>query len=342
MAQWWNTVGNIGDAAGALADNEVINTLARLGERRGGPAAERQLNNDIGAYIGAYGPRAVTGPARGSPAGLPVQASEASPFALTRERIQRELEDNPDLQRRFDRNTTAEVGKDPEKRRWYQALTIDRAVQSGQPLAEVVNNPNYYPPQTTRATATTGMGVDESIWAGANPANFATGNASYDPRTGRWVGFAGGPQTSTFGSGRGMELGGIEGQGGLPYARAMGYEGPNRTLIGPTGPQGPADTMAMGGWETTVGAAAPGGGGVGYVNPERVAQGATTDPEELKRKDGGFNWGKFLESFDFVPAKIAPVTPFTFSGPGVPLGAIGGGQRGIRQLSVPPATQRGY
>jgi hypothetical protein len=308
----------------------VINTLARLGERRG--------VNDIGAYIGATGPRAVTGPARGSPPGLPVQASEASPFALTRERIQRELEDNPQLRQAFDRNTTAEVGRDPEKRRWYQALTIDRAVQSGQPLAEVVNNPNYYPPQTTRATATTGMGVDESIWQGANPANFATGNASYDPKTGRWVGFAGGPQTSTFGSGRGMELGGIEGQGGLPYARAMGYMGPNRTLIGPTGPQGPADTMAMGGWETTVGAGAPGGGGVGYVNPERVAQGATTDPEELKKKDegGGFDWGKFLAGFDFRPAPMVPVAPpFSFSGRAVPLGAIGGGQRGIRQLTVP-------
>jgi hypothetical protein len=199
-------------------------------------------------YIGAYGGRRLTGRPRGSPAGMPYQAREASPFGLTRERIFDELENDPKLQQNLDRNTTAEVGTDPGKRRWYQALTMDRAVQTGKPLAEVVNAPDYYPPETTRATATTGQGTDESLYgpAAANPANYATGNASFDPKTGRWVGFAGGPQTSTYGTGRGMELGGIEGQAGLPYARAMGYGGPERTAIGPSGPRGDPETAVAG------------------------------------------------------------------------------------------------
>ena len=56
--------------------------------------------------------------------------------------------DNPALQRRFDANTTAEVGTDPESAAGIRR-TIDRAVQTGAPLAEVVNKPNYYPSTTT-------------------------------------------------------------------------------------------------------------------------------------------------------------------------------------------------
>jgi hypothetical protein len=195
-------------------------------------------NDPLTPYLGAFGPRRLTGRGRGSPAGLPWQARDASPFTLTRERVADELEGNPQLQRKLDMNTTAEVGTDPLKRRWYQALTIDRAVATGKPLDEVVNNPNYYPSSTTSQTATTGQQPDMSIWEGANPANFATGNASYDPKKGRYVGFAGGPQTTSFGTtDRGSEYGGIEG-GTLPYARAMGYQGPERTAIGPTGPRG--------------------------------------------------------------------------------------------------------
>ena len=302
------TIGSIGDvaaAAGALPPGPVMTTLNRLGEtRRGG--------GNLGAYIGALGPRAVTGPPRGSPAGLPVQATEASPFRLTRERIQRELQDNPELARRFDANTTAEVGTDPEKRRWYQALTMDRAVQTGQPLSAIVNAPDYYPRMTTRQTRTTGMGVDQSLFEGANPANYATGNASFDPKTGRWVGFAGGPQTTTFGTGRGMELGGIEGQSGIPYAREMGYMGPTRTAIGPGGPQG-NQISPMGGWETTVGAVTGAPGGVGYTNPARAGQGGTTDPHELVRPpESGFSLARFLANFDFTPAKVPAAPPFQF------------------------------
>ena len=49
-------------------------------------------------YIGAYGGRRLTGRPRGSPAGMPYQAREASPFGLTRERIFDELENDPKLQ----------------------------------------------------------------------------------------------------------------------------------------------------------------------------------------------------------------------------------------------------
>lgn len=198
-------------------------------------------------YLGAYGPRSLTGRGRGSPAGgLPVQARDANPLSLTRERLQDELANDPRLRNTFDANTTAEVGTDPGKRRWYQALTIDRAAATGKPLSEVVNNPNYYPETTTRATATTGIGTDPSLWTGDNPANFATGNASYDPKKQRYVGFAGGPQTSSYGSSdRGSEYGGIEG-GTMPYARAVGYTGPERTAIGPGGPRGNEDELTAG------------------------------------------------------------------------------------------------
>ena len=87
-----------------------VNTLGNLGGLLPAPPGVPTVAT-LGSYIGASGPRAVTGPARGSPAGPPVQALEAPNLALTRERIQRELMDNPALQRRFDANTTAEVGK---------------------------------------------------------------------------------------------------------------------------------------------------------------------------------------------------------------------------------------
>jgi hypothetical protein len=164
-----------------------------------------------------------------------------------RERVQRELEDNAALRQAFDANNTAEVGTDPAKRRWYQAQVIDRAIASGEPLANVVNNPNYYPPVTTKATRTTGQGVDESIWGGANVANYATGNSSFDRNTGRWVGFQGGPQTTTYGTGMGTELGGIEGKQGLRFAKVMGYTGPDKTALGPgIGMRGEDGTMLAG------------------------------------------------------------------------------------------------
>ena len=281
----------------------------------------------LGNYIGASGPRAVTGPARGSPAGPPVQALDAPNLALTRERIQRELMDNPALQRRFDANTTAEVGTNPEKRRWYQALTIDRAVQTGAPLAEIVNNPNYYPSTTTSKTAATGMGVDASLFEGANPANYATGNASFDPKTGRWVGFAGGPQTSTFGSGRTMELAGIEGQGAIPYAREMGYLGPTRTAIGPAGPRGPEDTTPLAGWEATVGTETPGGGSVGYTGRRTYGDPVPQASSTSVPADAPRSWEQILADFasglgTMRPVQVKPIEApkFTQMAPFTPLG----------------------
>ena len=205
----------------------------------------------LAPFLGTEGPRSVTGRNRGSPAGTPVQARDAPNLMLTRERIQSELEDNPRLARTFDANTTAEVGIGPAARRGKQASAIDRAVQLGVPLSEIVNNPNYYPPQTTRSTVASGQGVDELLWEGANPVNYGTGNASRDPKTGRDVGFAGGPQTASIGA----ERYGIEGQAGLPYARAVGYTGPDRTPIGfgPGAPTGADGAVQLAGGPNTSG-----------------------------------------------------------------------------------------
>jgi hypothetical protein len=68
----------------------------------------------------------------------------------------------------------------------------------------------------------------------SNLTNFGTGNASFNPKTGRWVGFQKGPQTAFY---RGEEHG-IE-RPHLPWSRAMGYAGPDTTPLGPRGPQGP-------------------------------------------------------------------------------------------------------
>jgi len=192
-----------------------------------GPTLER--------YIATEGPRWFTGPPRGSPGGLPVQAREAPNLMLTRERFQRALEDNPQLRRQMDVTTTAEVGTQPGPRAFFQGLTMDRAAARRLPLMYTLRDPAYYPRSTLLATRGTDQGVSPSLFAGANPANFATGNSSFDPRTGRWVGFAGGPQTGSIMTSSGRELGGVEGRD-LPYAREMGYRGPSRTAIGPTGP----------------------------------------------------------------------------------------------------------
>jgi hypothetical protein len=223
----------------AAAPSRVTLGLDKLPTRPNIPSPD-----PLAPYLGTEGSRRLTGPPRGSPAGNPQQADEVSPLQLTRERVQRELEDNPRLARIFDANTTAEVGRGARARQGYQAATIDRAVQQGVPLDNIVNNPNYYPFSTRVARATTGQGVDESLWGGANPVNFGTGNASRS-RAGRDVGFAGGPQTASIGA----ERYGIEGQAGLPYARAAGYTGPSTTPIGfgPGAPVGSQGTPLEGG-----------------------------------------------------------------------------------------------
>jgi hypothetical protein len=298
----------------------VFNTLDRLGADRGEPTAP---------YIGALGPRSVIGPGRGSPGGLPVQARDASSLMLTRERLQRALEDNPGLAATLARNRSAEIGPtaSPERRAWYDALVLDRAAARGEPLDYTLTNRAYFPSTTTGYRGPVGnYETDPALFAGANPANFATGNASFDPRTGRQVGFAGGPQTSSIGGGSNPERGGIERQD-LPYARAVGYTGPDTTAIGLAGPLGmDATDLTSGGWNTTV---SPATGGVGYVRPDLVAQGATTNPEELKKKEEGFSLGRLLAGFDFTPAKPAKAAPLGF-GEGRPLQFAPLGQRRAR------------
>jgi hypothetical protein len=185
----------------------------------------------------------IAGPARGSPSGeLPKQAEDMPNLARVRERFRPMLESNPALRQKFDANTTAEVGTNPAARNAYQALTLDRAAARGESLPYTLSRgpdtpDRYYPGTTTNARAASGIGVSPALWGGANPVNFATGNASFDPRTGRYVGFAGGPQTGSVQTGSGTEYAGVEGPD-LPAARRFGYTGPSMTGIGPRGPQG--------------------------------------------------------------------------------------------------------
>src|SRR4030095_5521676 len=89
--------------------------------------------------------------------------------------------------------------------------------------------------------------------------------------TGRWVGFGGGPQTAMSGSGFGRELYGIEATPGWQqYADFVGYTGPTRTPIGPSGPGGGAPDTTPLGWQQTV-AAEP--AGLRYVPPQQAAPG---------------------------------------------------------------------
>jgi hypothetical protein len=212
----------------------------------GGPTDEDdQLTlTDLGVLSpgGRELPPSIAGPVRGSPGGLPVSAEDMPNLARVRERFRPVLENDPKLARQFDVNTTAEVGTDPGARRFYQALTLDRAAARGESLPYTLSRgpgtpDRFYPASTMAATRPSGMGPAPSLWMGANPANYGTGNASYDPRTGRHVGFAGGPQTGSIQTGSGIERAGVEGPD-LPAVRRWGYAGPTRTAIGPSGPQG--------------------------------------------------------------------------------------------------------
>ena len=301
---------------------------------------------------------ALAGRPRGSPGGLPYQASEVSPFALTRERIQRELEDNPATARAFDINTTAEVGTNPEARRKYQAATMDRAVSTLKSLRETISNPGYYPPVTINARRAAGLDVDPALWEGANPANYATGNASYDPKTGRWVGFAGGPQTAMTGTGaiRGTELYGIEGPQGLEYARIMGYTGPSKTPIGPAGPRGdavsneplpaapattswqttsePLPAVNAAGWQATVGTELPeeSSAGVAYTPPQPAAQAPQPPPATPQQPQSSFLrdfFGALRPIKRQAPVEIPTVQ---LGAGGVRFAPIGGTQQAVRSF----------
>jgi len=172
--------------------------------------------------------------------GQPGAQRQPFPLAAMRDRVRQELESTPGLPAQLDRITTAEVGRDPTMRQMFQESVINRAGALQQPLAQVLADRSYFPGATFRRAAReggTGQGVSPEMWASTAPANlsgYATGNASIDPRTGRPVGFAGGPQTAF----RGGEQYGIEGRT-LPAMQAAGYGGPGRTALGRGGPQGP-------------------------------------------------------------------------------------------------------
>lgn len=154
-----------------------------------------------------------------------------SPLAAN-QRIQAELE-NPYIMDRLIAYTQAEAGNlGTEGKHKFLETIRNAALSSGRSIAQILADPTYFPRVThMRARAP----VDDTTRAeyepliaqslsGSNTANFATGNASWDPKRQRFVGFAGGPVTSTTGSGRAAEHWGIESKD-LPWARSVGYEG---------------------------------------------------------------------------------------------------------------------
>ncbi|HYP64540.1 MAG TPA: hypothetical protein VEQ16_11650 [Acidocella sp.] len=196
-----------------------------------------------GTMAGAFPPMQ-TAMQMGQPAVAPGQPGGAQrqpfPLAVARDPVHQELESTPGLKAQLDRITTAEVGRDPQMQKMFQETVINRAAADKIPLAKILSDRNYFPPATflrAQREGGTGQGVSPEMWASTAPSNltgYGTGNASIDPRTGRPVGFAGGPQTAM----RGGEQYGIEGRN-LPWARSMGYGGPERTALGRAGPQGP-------------------------------------------------------------------------------------------------------
>lgn len=197
-----------------------------------------------GVMAGAFPPVQAAmqpGPAAAAP-GQPGAQRQPFPLAAARDPVRQELERTPGLLTRLDKITTAEVGNDPAMRQMFQETVINRAAADQMPLAAVLSDRSYFPSATflrAQREGGTGQGVSPQMWAGTAPSNltgYGTGNASIDPRTGRPVGFAGGPQTAM----RGGEQYGIEGRN-LPWAQSMGYGGPARTPLGRAGPQAPQD-----------------------------------------------------------------------------------------------------
>jgi hypothetical protein len=92
------------------------------------------------------------------------------------------------------------------------------------------------------------------------------------------------------------------------------------------------------GWLTAVsaGAAPQAPGAVGYIPPEVVPRGATTDPALLK--PAGPSYGTMLArglaNFDFRPAQVSRAPDFAFTGRPVTLATLGG-QRGVQAFMRP-------
>jgi hypothetical protein len=196
----------------------------------GGPGPGPQMTGSMPMLPQQMGPTAQA----------PRMSVQPAPLSVARERARVELESTPGLLSKVDKLTTAEVGADPRARQMFQEGLINRAAAGGVPLATAIEDRQYYPPETyarARREGGTGQGVTPAMFDPINPSNltnFATGNASIDPRTGRPVGFQQGPQTAYYQG----EQHGIE-RPNLPWARAMGYSGPDTTALGRGGPQGP-------------------------------------------------------------------------------------------------------
>lgn len=134
---------------------------------------------------------------------------------IDRTSFSEELRD-PAVKQRLFAITEAEVGgQGPEAQQAFMETIFNRASSRRQTLAETMRG-SYFPQETHDRTAAR-MGdprlekkyasIFDRVSSGSNISGFATGNASKDPRTGREVGFDGGPQTSKFGG----ERFGIEG-----------------------------------------------------------------------------------------------------------------------------------
>ena len=242
---------SLGDVSslGPLGTPEPGAPSARPTDAGGGPGSPVQTANlpplpqkAPGVMPGAFPPmQAAMQPGAAAPAaGQPAAQRQPFQLAAARDPVRQELESTPGLLSQLDRITTAEVGRDPTMRQMFQETVINRAAANQLPLATVLSDRKYFPTATflrAQREGGTGQGVSPQMWASTAPSNltgYGTGNASIDPRTGRPVGFAGGPQTAY----RGGEQYGIEGRN-LPWARSMGYGGPAQTPLGRAGPQGP-------------------------------------------------------------------------------------------------------
>ena len=102
---------------------------------------------------------------------------------VNRERIRKELESDPDLQRLLYASTAAEVGSQGEAaQQAYMETVTNRAAASGRSLRSILQDPGYYP-DSTKAKLNNQSPPDYNdqlnrVLAGSNITNLATDNAS--------------------------------------------------------------------------------------------------------------------------------------------------------------------
>jgi len=157
---------------------------------------------------------------------------------------------DPRVRDRLFRYTYAEVGtQGPEAQQAFMETILNRALAQNKSVWDILRG-SYFPP-VTHSTAAQGIGPNtrasyepilQNVMAGSNISNFATGNASIDPKTGKWVGFGGGPVTASYGG----ERYGIE-KGTEDWWKNLGYGGSPAPWV-PSGrgyaPPAPSNTTA--------------------------------------------------------------------------------------------------